>query len=378
MTFDKKNVKVTLFIIFISILFFWGVQRISVIYDFFVTLANILMPFIAGAAIAFVVNVPMKKIEKILPGKLGKARRPLAYALTLVCVCAFLGFALFVVIPQTSRTIASLAQQVPKAFDSASKYVENIMRTRPEIAVMIKNLDLDFEALGKQAMNIFQDSAKGILNVGVNIISSLINGIVAFIISFIFSIYILMQKEKLAKQAKQVIYSFLPVSISDRIVRVVRMSNKAFSNFISGQCLEALILGIMFFIVLSVFRFPYALLISVVITISALVPIVGAFVGCALGCFLILMVNPLRALIFVGVFLILQQIEGNLIYPHVVGSSVGLPSIWVLVAVIVGAETYGAIGILVFIPLASVLYALFKESVRQRLKERKITEERLS
>lgn len=376
MAFDKKNVKVILFVVFTSILFFWFLQKINVVWGFLSYIISILVPFITGGAIAFVINVPMRKIEQLLPNILGKLKRIIAYILTILLLAAVLLFALFVIVPDISKTISSLALQVPSVVDKLKKFAENFMVNNPEVSKMISGLNLDFDKLTTQAISLFQGGASGILNIGVSIISGTISGVVSFIIAFMFSIYILMQKEKLSLQAKQVVYSFCPTSIADKLIRIARMSNKAFSNFISGQCLEALILGIMFFIVLSIFRFPYALLISVVVTISALIPIVGAFIGCALGFFLILMINPMQALIFIGVFLILQQLEGNLIYPHVVGNSVGLPSIWVLVAVTLGAGLFGIIGIIIFIPICSVLYALFKESVKERLKIRNISQEK--
>ncbi|MBE7040061.1 MAG: AI-2E family transporter [Ruminococcaceae bacterium] len=376
MTFDKKNVKATLFIVFVSILFFWGLQRIEAISDFVKMIINVLMPFIAGGAIAFVVNVPMRRIEKLFPKKMGRIKRPIAYILTLVCLCAVLAFALFVIIPDISRTIANLALQVPGAIETVKRFFEDVMGNNPQIENVIKNINIDFDALGRQAISILQNSATGILNISVNIISNVVSGILSFVIAFMFSIYILMQKEKLSRQAKKVIYSYLPVSVSDKFIKVMKMSNKVFSNFISGQCIEALILGFIFFVILSILKFPYALLICVVISISALVPVVGAFIGCIVGALLLLMVNPLEALIFIIIFIVVQQIEGNLIYPHVVGSSVGLPSIWVLVAVTLGAGLYGVMGILIFIPLCSVIYALFKESVSDRLKERKIPKEK--
>ena len=376
MAFDKKNVKVILFVVFLSILFFCGLQKINVIINFIKLIVDIMMPFIVGCAIAFVFNVPMKRIEKILPKKLGKIKRPIAYVLTLILLLGILAFALFVIIPDLSKTIGSLALQVPKAVESVKQFFEEFMSSRPEIGQAMESANINFDALGKQAMTILQNSASGILNFSVSIISDFIGGVFSAVISFMFSIYILMQKEKLARQAKQVVYSFVPMTIGDRLIRVMKMSNKTFSNFIAGQCLEALILGLMFFVVLSIFKFPYALLISVCITISALVPVIGAFIGCSVGCILIMMVNPMQSFVFAGVFLIIQQIEGNLVYPHVVGSSVGLPSIWVLLAVTLGAGLMGATGILIFIPISSVAYALFKECVLNRLKERKIPKEK--
>ena len=169
-------------------------------------------------------------------------------------------------------------------------------------------------------------------------------------------------------------YALLPNKVTKKILEIGALSNKTFSSFLSGQCVEAVILGAMFVITMSIFRMPYAMLTGIVIAITALIPIFGAFIGCAVGVLLIFMENPMQALWFVVLFLVLQQIEGNLIYPHVVGNSVGLPSIWVLVAVTIGGNLFGIAGILFFIPLCSVLYALFREFIKKRLKEQKVPE----
>ncbi len=193
-----------------------------------------------------------------------------------------------------------------------------------------------------------------------------INGVMTFFIGFVFAIYILIQKETLGRQCIKVMNAFFPKKVVDKIYNVCSLSHKTFSKFITGQCLEALILGMMFFVSMTIFRLPYALLVGVLIAFTALIPMIGAFIGCAVGAFLILMVNPMQAVFFIILFLVLQQIEGNLIYPHVVGNSVGLPSMWVLFAVTVGGKLMGIVGMLVFIPLMSVLYTLFRELVNKR------------
>lgn len=193
-----------------------------------------------------------------------------------------------------------------------------------------------------------------------------------FLIALIFSFYILLQKERLARQARQVLYALLPERAADRTLDILRLTNRTFSSFLSGQCLEAVILGTLFVVAMTIFQMPYALLVGVLIALTALIPIVGAFIGCAVGALLILIVDPVKALMFVVLFLVLQQVEGNLIYPHVVGSSVGLPSIWVLCAVTLGGSLMGIVGMLVFIPLCSVLYALFRTYVKDRLVRKKV------
>ena len=201
---------------------------------------------------------------------------------------------------------------------------------------------------------------------------TVINSLMNFFVGFVFACYILLQKEKLSVQVKKVLYAFLPRHAVEKTLQVAALSYKTFSNFVTGQCLEAVILGTMFFVSMSVLRFPYALLVGVLIAFTALIPIFGAFIGCVLGTFLILVSNPVQAIGFVILFFVLQQVEGNLIYPHVVGGSVGLPSIWVLVAVTVGGSLMGVVGMLIFIPLSSVLYALFKGWVHKRLEDRGI------
>ena len=192
-----------------------------------------------------------------------------------------------------------------------------------------------------------------------------------FFIGFIFSIYVLFQKETLARQTKKILYAFTKEKTAQKVLRVVRLANTTFASFLSGQCLEACILGTMFCVTMLVIRLPYALLIGIVIAITALIPIVGAFIGCVVGIILIGLVNPVKAVIFVIMFFVLQQIEGNLIYPHVVGSSVGLPGMWVLMAVTVGGSLFGIVGMLTFIPICSVCYALFRLFVNERLKEKR-------
>lgn len=217
----------------------------------------------------------------------------------------------------------------------------------------------------------------GVLNSTLDLASSIIGGVVGSVVAVVFAAYILLQKERLGRQFRQLLYAYLPEHHADRITEVGTLSYRTFSRFLSGQCLEAVILGCMFFLTMSILRFPYALTISVLITVTALIPIFGAFIGCIVGAFLILTVDPMQALWFVVLFLILQQVEGNLIYPHVVGSSVGLPSIWVLAAVTIGGSVMGIAGMLIFIPLCSVFYTLLRHSILNRLRARKIPQEKI-
>ena len=251
----------------------------------------------------------------------------------------------------------------------AQRFLEELFKDNSEISEWLEGLNLNVNQLVNQAVSFFQNGAGDMLNSTMSAIGSIVSGVTTFVIAFVFACYVLLQKEKLRVQVTKVMYAYMPEKRVKWSLEVCSLTAKSFSSFLTGQCVEALILGTMFFIVMSVINMPYALLVAVLIAFTALIPIFGAFIGCVVGGFLILMVDPLKALIFVIVFLILQQIEGNLIYPKVVGASVGLPSIWVLAAVTIGGNLMGVVGMLIFIPIVSVIYTLFRTSVYKRLKK---------
>ena len=269
-----------------------------------------------------------------------------------------------------------IVQQVPVAVKAVQKWLTDLPDSYPALAPAVAELNIDWSSLADSIVTFVQNFAAGVVSSGVGIFSGIVSGVVTFVIAFTFSIYVLFQKERLARQAKQILYAVFPEKATEKILSVAALSNQVFSSFLSGQCVEAVILGTLFVITMSILGMPYAMLTGIVIAITALIPIFGAFIGCVIGMLLIVMVDPVQAVWFLVLFLVLQQIEGNLIYPHVVGSSVGLPSIWVLVAVTVGGNMFGILGILVFIPLCSVLYALFAMFVKKRLREREIPESR--
>lgn len=381
MELSKETKKHLMQVIAFAILLYCGIEHFDVVIAAVRFVLGISMPFLLGGAIAFIVNVPMKKIEKYLfpkNKKFEKWRRPAAYLLTLVCIIGILALALVVIIPELGNTVAMLGEQIPVAIKAVQKWLADIPKQYPALAPAIEELNIDWSAVSASVVNFVQSIASSAVSSGVGVFSGIVSGVTTFVIAFTFSIYVLFQKEKLARQGKQVLYALFPDKATEKMLSVMRLSNQTFSSFLSGQCLEAVILGTMFVISMSLFGMPYAMLTGIVIAITALVPIFGAFIGCAVGMLLIVMVNPIQALWFLVLFLVLQQVEGNLIYPHVVGNSVGLPSIWVLAAVTIGGNLFGIMGILVFIPLCSVLYALFATFVKKRLKERKVSESKWS
>lgn len=373
MEISKETRKHLMQMIAFGILLYCGIQNFGVVIMAIRFVLSLFVPFLIGGSIAFVLNVPMKKIEKLLfpkNKKLAKFGRVIAYVLTLACVIGIIVLAVGVIFPELGNTISMLAAQIPKAFDSFAEWLAEIPDDFPALAPAIADLNIDWSSISKTLVNIVQSLGTGLFDSGVDFFSGIISGVTTFVIAFVFSIYILFQKERLGRQVRQIMYALLPDKATAKILEVASLSNQIFSSFLSGQCLEAVILGTLFVIALSIFGMPYALLIGVTVAITALIPIFGAFIGCAVGAFLIVMVDPIQAVWFVVLFLVLQQLEGNLIYPHVVGSSVGLPSIWVLAAVTLGGDLFGIVGILIFIPLCSVIYSLFRKFVKERLKKR--------
>lgn len=334
-------------------------------------LLGMMFPFLLGAAIAFILNVPMRWIEgQIKPGKPCRWRRAVCLVLTLVAVTGIVTMVMVVVGPEFFSTLATLQSSVPVFLADMQDKLTAWFARYPDMVAYINQMEVDWEKLMQGLIGFLTTGAGSLLNTTFSAAKSIVSGVAAFGIGLVFAVYILLQKETLGRQVSKLVRACLPGRIADDVIRTARLAESTFSSFLTGQCVEAVILGTMFFITLSVLRMPYALLIGVLIAFTALIPIFGAFIGCAVGAFLILMVSPMQALAFICVFLVLQQIEGNLIYPHVVGNSVGLPSIWVLVAVTLGGSMMGITGMLIFIPLASVIYTLLREWVNGRLAQK--------
>lgn len=366
MILDKKTIWKIIGIITAAAIIFAIFRNFTAVLDFIKGVAAIFLPFVVGAAIAFVINVPMRAIEKKLfpkSGKLDKVRRPLAFVLTLLAVVAVVSVVVILVVPQLVETFKTLGSKVPAFMDKAEEYIEGIFKDYPQIQSTISELSLDWSGIMTSVSGWVQDGLSSTIDVA----ASAVNGIVSAFIGFVFAIYILLQKEKLGNQARMVLYALVPEKAADRVLEIAAQTSKTFSNFLSGQCLEAVILGCMFAVVMLILRMNYVALISVLIAFTALIPLVGAFIGCFIGAFLIFMDNPVQALVFVIVFLVIQQIEGNLIYPKVVGESVGLPAMWVLFVVTIGGKIMGVMGMLIMIPASSVVYALFREFIVKKL-----------
>lgn len=374
MEFNKENLRqirrlllfaaVLILLIMYSGQVFFGIQFVY----------GIAKPFLFGGVIAFALNIPLKAYEEKLfkrwKGKsAARLKRPLCMVLSLLSVILVIVLVAVTVIPQVTETVKELGREIPAFTEDVIRELNRLTEDYPELTQQVKKLEqieINWDSVLENVIHFLQNGAGDVISSTVSVASGIISGTVNGIIAFIFSLYILSQKERLANQGRRVISAFLPEKAALKVLEICALLYKNFSSFITGQCLEAVILGTMFFITMTIFQMPYALLVGVLIAFTALIPIVGAFIGCAVGTFLLLIDNPVQAIWFIVLFLVLQQVEGNLIYPKVVGNSVGLPSIWVLAAVSLGGSLFGVAGMLFFIPLMSSCYALFRDSVNAR------------
>lgn len=380
MELNQENIRKIKEIILFTAVIIVCLWKYETVLDILFFLLNILTPFILGGAIAFVLNVPMNfvqrhlfKEERIRNRKVSqKLARPVSMVLVLIAVFGIVAIVMFILIPQLGETFANLGRSIQAFIPQIQEWAARLFNDNKEIMDTVNNLEFDWNKIMDTGINFFKNGAGSVVDSTITAAKSIVSGLTTFFIAFVFAIYILLQKEKLGVQAKKVLFAFVRRGRAEATVEVLSLTYNTFSSFLTGQCVEAVILGSMFAVSMTILKLPYALLVGMLIAFTALIPIFGAFIGCGVGAFLIFMVDPMKALIFVVLFLVLQQIEGNLIYPHVVGNSVGLPSIWVLVAVSIGGSLMGVVGMLIFIPIVSVVYALFREIVYLKLKKNQI------
>ena len=380
---DKKMMRNLFFVAGGVVVLIWLILDTARAHVMFSAVWNLISPFFVGAMLAFVFNVPMRAIEnQLMDIKRTGIRRALAIVITLFLLFMVLVFVVELLVPQLEKTFESLMITIPAFAKRTMDSVMNFLEEHPELNDLMnehlgKLEHIDWSELLQKAAQVAADGISSIVGSAFSAIGGLSSALIRIFASVVFSIYCLGRKEILATQGRRILYALIPERWADQVVRVMRLTNVTFSNFISGQCLEACILGSMFAVSMLIFRMPYVPLVSVIIAVTALVPVVGAFAGCVIGAFFILVDDPVQAVSFVIMFLILQQIENDLIYPRVVGTSIGLPGMWVLVAVTIGGELMGVVGMLVFIPMASVLYVLLGEFTDHRLAKRQISPEKL-
>lgn len=338
---------------------------------------HILSPFLLGFAMAFVLNLPMKIFEKRVfffldnhkSNFVRSMKRPLSILFTLIVITCLLVALFMFVIPQFIDSVSILLKDVPGYIRSLESWVSEYINST-EILQSIANYLLDaWQDLLKVTGQILGTSLSGILDITVNITS----GIVDFVLSLFLAIYMLASKETLIRNLKKFLYAFLNKRTADKIINVGQISNVTFASFITGQCTEAVIIGVLCFIGMLILRMPYALLISVLVGSTALIPIFGAFIGTIPSAFIIFIIDPWKSLGFIIFIIVLQQFEGNVIYPRVVGGSIGLSGLWVMLAMLIGGSTLGFIGMLLGIPMFAVIYKLLGKSTNDKLKDKGIS-----
>lgn len=368
---SKENKRAIMELILYTIVVIFAFINISSLWKFFKYVIALFMPFIIGCMIAFVLNVLLNVVENKLFKKLNKKnsktwkkmKRPISITTTFVIIIAMLGLILGLVIPQLKNT----TELFTKNFDS---YKTESVEFLEKVGIDKKAINKFNKGLGnikEEVTTYFSDNKKEIMETTLGVATSVIGTITSLSLGIVFAIYILLKKEELNRQVKKIMRAYLPEKKERKIKEISELSNKTFGNFVSGQCIEAIIIGVLCFIGMLLLQIPYAATISVLVGFTALIPVFGAFIGTVVGAFLILMVNPTKALVFVIFILLLQQVEGNLIYPKVVGKSVGLPGIWVMVAVTIGASMAGILGMLLSVPICSILYSILRTNVNDRI-----------
>ncbi len=380
MQLDKENIKKIRWLIAFAILLYLGVQNLHMVISTARVLLGFLFPFIIGFGIAFILNIPMKFIEHHLFGKAlkqekktaQKLARPVSLVLSICFVICIIVIVMLVVVPELGATFVNIAKKIEENIPVFQKWIDNVFGNNPEVVKWAQSLDIEPGKIIDSVLGVLKNGVNNIVSSTVSITMGLLTTAMNVSIGFVFACYVLLQKEKLMQQVKKGMYAMFPEKPVRYLAHVWNLANRIFSSFITGQCIEAVILGSMFFVSMTILHFPYAMLVGVLISFTALIPLFGGIIGCWVAFFLILMISPVKAVLFLGLFLILQQIEGNLIYPHVVGGSVGLPSIWVLVAVTLGGSLMGIAGMLIFIPTVSVIYTLFREWVYARLEKKQL------
>ncbi|WP_232699688.1 AI-2E family transporter [Brevibacillus daliensis] len=360
-----------------TVLLFVVVSNFTAVKLFIYDVFDLLDPVIYGIAIAYILNIIMKLYEERVFAPINrynnriwlKVRRPLSILLTLATVLVILTFLMWFIVPQLLKSIAMLTSSIPNDMESLKAFVDSFAEKFNLSGDLWNSLVTNWNDILNKFGHFFLTSIPTLLEYTKMFTVSFID----IIMGLMLSVYLLLSKEKLTMITKKLVYAYSSKERADRAVEIGTLTNKAFSGFIAGQLTEAMILGILCFIGMSIFNMPYALLVSVIVGVTSIVPIFGAYIGTIPSAFIILMVDPPAAIWFVVFILVLQQIEGNFIYPKVVGNSIGLAGLWVLFALLVGGSLFGIMGMLLGIPAFAVVYSLVRSATNKRLKEKNIT-----
>lgn len=367
MELSKKTVKRILLIITFTVVLIWGIYNHKLLLNYLGSVYALIRPFVIGLCMAYVVNVIMRPIERMWMKALSKCKgkwvkklkRPICLLLSILLIIGIILAVVFLIMPELSDSVASLVSMIPSYADEIEGWWDALSARLVKYGVDLPQFSFDPDKL----IDFLKDGGTAVINTTLSATTSIVTAVINFVLALVFSVYVLAQKETLKRQSEKVLARIMKPERKKKLIALLTLVNRTFTNFITGQLTEAVIIGALCFIGMAIFSMPYAPAISVLVGFTALIPVFGAFIGTAIGAFLILLVKPIQALWFIVFIIVLQQFEGNLIYPKVVGKSVGLPGIWVLVAVTIGGNAMGVIGMLISVPLCSVLYVLARNAV---------------
>ena len=373
---EKDKLKKPIILILVALIGLCIVINIETLWNVLGTIFRIINPFIIGGCLAFILNIPMSFFERKLIARKRKKNknknkkinkrllRVLSIIFAIVVILLIVTFIFTLILPELVNVIGLLIDNIPYYVEQITEFANKYDLNVPDLNSIMEEANLDIEAVKQSLIG----SIPSLLSSSISFVGSIISGISSFFIAIIFAIYILIDKEKLQAQVTKLLYAYLKEENVNKIINVGKVTRTTFKNFFTVQCLEATILGVLCIIGMLILRIPYAIPIGILIGVTALIPVVGAFLGAAIGAILILAVNPIKVITFIIFIIILQQVEGNLIYPRVVGNSMGLPGMWVLFAVTVGGSLGGILGMLLGVPITCVIYTLLKQNVNNRIK----------
>lgn len=374
MELNKKNIKRILLLVACAIILYWGLNNLSTLGKLLGSFFSLFSPLLIGVGIAYVMNLLLKAIERLWDMALKKApelwrvklKRPICLTATMLLFLGIIFAIFFILIPRLEEAGSTLIANVPGYITQIQNWWESLVDFAAEHGVTLPELSMNVEDATKFISKILSSDSGNVVNTTIDITTSILGALVNILLAMVFSVYMLAQKETLISQSRRLLLAALPRKAGQRTMHILKLTNNAFSSFVTGQVTEAFILGSLCCIGMLILRLPYALPVSVIISFTSLIPIFGAWIGAATGAFLIVFVSPIKALTFLIFLLILQQVEGNLIYPKVVGKSVGLPGLWVLAAVTIGGGIFGMLGMLLGVPICSVIYALVQDFIRSQ------------
>lgn len=371
---NKKNIKRILLLVACAIILYWGLNNLSTLGKLLGSFFSLFSPLLIGAGIAYVMNLLLKAIERLWDMALKKApelwrvklKRPICLTATILLFLGIIFAIFFILIPRLEEAGSTLIANVPGYITQIQNWWGSLVDFAAGHGVTLPELSMNVEDATKFISKILSSDSGNVVNTTIDITTSILGALVNILLALVFSVYMLAQKETLISQSRRLLLAALPRKAGQRTMHILKLTNNAFSSFVTGQVTEAFILGSLCCIGMLILRLPYALPVSVIISFTSLIPIFGAWIGAATGAFLIVFVSPIKALTFLIFLLILQQVEGNLIYPKVVGKSVGLPGLWVLAAVTIGGGIFGMLGMLLGVPICSVIYALVQDFIRSQ------------